>query len=245
MMIPISTQYHSCKMNFLITCKQTFIKYLTVLLLLSIIGVGYPVMADTDGNKSDTQSTQKITKKADNESEGEEVRQKGTQEDENRESNADRAKKPMKQLAPKRSGSYAAASSSGSSQNNQTPAISTANIDVTQFSGAANVSIPILVPPGRAGLQPNISLNYNSNRGNGWIGMGWDIDMGSIQRSQTNRFNFEFQSTSAGKADLVSRPDWGSNYYGAKIEGEFVKYYYNISTYAVCKQKNDIFDHLF
>jgi RHS repeat-associated protein len=41
--------------------------------------------------------------------------------------------------------------------------------------GNAIYSIPINVPPGRAGLEPHISLVYNSASGNGLVGMGWTI----------------------------------------------------------------------
>lgn len=41
--------------------------------------------------------------------------------------------------------------------------------------GDANVSYPIVIPSGRNGLQPNLSLSYNSSKGNGWMGEGWDI----------------------------------------------------------------------
>jgi YD repeat-containing protein len=41
--------------------------------------------------------------------------------------------------------------------------------------GAATYRLPIAVPPGRAGIQPEIAFTYNSRRGNGPLGVGWDI----------------------------------------------------------------------
>jgi hypothetical protein len=31
------------------------------------------------------------------------------------------------------------------------------------------------VPPGRAGIQPNLSLEYASGGGNGFVGVGWGL----------------------------------------------------------------------
>jgi hypothetical protein len=42
-------------------------------------------------------------------------------------------------------------------------------------SGAAVYSIPIAVPPGSAGMTPNLSLNYSSSGGNGTLGRGWSL----------------------------------------------------------------------
>ena len=42
--------------------------------------------------------------------------------------------------------------------------------------GAATYNIPIDIPPGRGGVQPNISLNYSSRGGSGIAGMGWSIN---------------------------------------------------------------------
>lgn len=57
------------------------------------------------------------------------------------------------------------------------------NLDVDPSSGTASISIPIEVPQGRAGIQPNVTLLYNSSGGNGILGVGWSMELGYIQRS--------------------------------------------------------------
>lgn len=42
-------------------------------------------------------------------------------------------------------------------------------------SGAANYSIPIMTVPGSGGVEPEISLNYNSHGGRGPLGQGWSL----------------------------------------------------------------------
>ena len=47
-------------------------------------------------------------------------------------------------------------------------------------SGAASFSIPIAVPPGVAGMQPDLSLNYSSHGDNDILGVGWFLSGISI-----------------------------------------------------------------
>jgi RHS repeat-associated protein len=53
-------------------------------------------------------------------------------------------------------------------------------------SGTATFSVPIAVAPGRAGVQPSLSLAYSSSGGNGPIGFGWGMGVPFISR-QTDR----------------------------------------------------------
>ena len=99
------------------------------------------------------------------------------------------------------------------------------------MTGAATYRLPIAVPPGRNKIAPNLALTYNSNVKNGYIGVGWSLDMGSIQRSTKHGVDYsgdDYVATANGSTtELVSRSgEWGSNYYGAKIEGAFIKYEY-------------------
>ncbi len=58
-----------------------------------------------------------------------------------------------------------------------------ANIMPDLFSGALTTSLPIEVPRGRSGLQPTLSLQYRSTAENGILGVGWDLEIGAIERS--------------------------------------------------------------
>lgn len=56
-------------------------------------------------------------------------------------------------------------------------------------NGAKCYNVPIEIVPGRLGFQPNISLSYNSQAGNGVMGIGWSISgLSSIERVNKNVF---------------------------------------------------------
>ncbi|HEY1405995.1 MAG TPA: SpvB/TcaC N-terminal domain-containing protein, partial [Spirochaetota bacterium] len=47
-------------------------------------------------------------------------------------------------------------------------------------SGDASVHYPIEIPKGTNGVQPSVSLTYNSSTNASWCGYGWDIDVSSV-----------------------------------------------------------------
>jgi RHS repeat-associated protein len=49
-------------------------------------------------------------------------------------------------------------------------------------TGSGSMSIPIAVTPGRGGFTPQLSLNYDSNSGNGPFGFGWSLSIPSVTR---------------------------------------------------------------
>ncbi len=68
---------------------------------------------------------------------------------------------------------------------------------VSSFTGAGTYSMPIEVPAGPGGLQPNLSLSYNSQvidqsttqTQASWVGMGWSLETGSIEVNTHGTFD--------------------------------------------------------
>lgn len=66
----------------------------------------------------------------------------------------------------------------------------TLNLDISQ-GGAAVATLPIILPPGVNGFTPEISLQYNSQSGNGIAGYGWNLGgTSSITRIPATKFHF-------------------------------------------------------
>ena len=117
-------------------------------------------------------------------------------------------------------------------------------VQVEPFAGQANFSLPIITPPGRAGMQPQIALTYSSNNGNGFAGMGWGLNLDSIQRS-TKRGVPKYNSTdtfilasSGSSQELV---EISSNQYRTKIEGGFTKITSNSNSWVMTDKTGKIY----
>ena len=54
---------------------------------------------------------------------------------------------------------------------------------VDPFVGSFSTAVPIQVPPFH-GIEPNLALTYNSSRGNGFVGVGWQLSgLSTIERA--------------------------------------------------------------
>jgi len=47
-------------------------------------------------------------------------------------------------------------------------------------TGTGNFTVPIAVPPGRNGFQPQLNLVYSTGNGNGPFGLGWSLSIPGV-----------------------------------------------------------------
>ncbi|WP_052376710.1 FG-GAP-like repeat-containing protein, partial [Chondromyces apiculatus] len=71
-------------------------------------------------------------------------------------------------------------------------------------TGEAHYSIPLPIPPGRAGVQPTLSIEYNSGSGEGSLGMGFTI--GGLSAITRCPRNMELDGVVEGVEDTVEDP---------------------------------------
>jgi RHS repeat-associated protein len=102
------------------------------------------------------------------------------------------------------------------------------------FTGTGNLSIPLGIPPGRGGLQPQLNLVYSSGHGNGPFGLGWALSVPGISR-KTSKGVPRYQDSSADEAgrdvfilsgaeDLVPvSAEPGGLHYRPRTEGLFAR----------------------
>ena len=107
------------------------------------------------------------------------------------------------------------------------------------FTGTMSYQVPIEAPPGRNGMQPLLALKYRSSNGNGWVGMGWELEVGAIERSTRNGVDYSSQEKivyrrAGGISDLVSVGNGG---YRTKIESDFTNIQRQPDGYFIAKDK--------
>ncbi len=128
------------------------------------------------------------------------------------------------QVAAKRTVALSGGSDSGSGGGTM-PDLST---------GTYSYSFPIEVPAGRKGMDPGLALVYRSTNGNGWVGMGWELEVGSIERNTKNGVDYdkdEYVLRLGGSAmELVKV---ATDEYRTKIESGFLRIQKNSNTWLV------------
>ena len=96
-------------------------------------------------------------------------------------------------------------------------------------TGTGNFTVPIAIPAGRNGLQPQLSFVYSSGNGNGAYGLGWNLGVPGVSRKTSKgipRYN-DSQDVFilSGAEDLVPVPGGpaGANRYRPRTEGLFAR----------------------
>ncbi len=76
----------------------------------------------------------------------------------------------------------------GNYQATYVPGSTSGQFSVSKSSGSASYAIPIVVPGGTAGVQPSLTISYNSSAVNGLMGVGFSLSgQSSVERCQKNR----------------------------------------------------------
>jgi len=94
-------------------------------------------------------------------------------------------------------------------------------------TGDVSVSYPIEIPKGRLGMAPSVSVNYNSEGGNSWTGIGWNVPVQSVTvdtKFGVPRYCGEERYILDGQ-QLVEIPGSasGTKIYRPRVEGPFAR----------------------
>ena len=96
-------------------------------------------------------------------------------------------------------------------------------------TGTGNLSVPIAVPPGRRGLQPELALTYSTGNGNGPFGLGWALSVPGVARLTSKGVPTGDDARDvfvlSGAEDLVPVPAGGADIqrYRPRTEGLFAR----------------------
>lgn len=98
------------------------------------------------------------------------------------------------------------------------------------FTGTGNYSVPITLPPGLNGFQPELNIQYSSGGGNSPLGLGWSLSTPGIMRQTTKgipKYQKDDVFILSGVKDLIPI-DFQTNriQYCSRAEGLFAKIYH-------------------
>src|SRR5437588_11207634 len=85
------------------------------------------------------------------------------------------------------------------------------------FTGTGNFTVPIALPPGRNGFQPQLNLVYSTGNGNGPFGLGWSLSIPGVSRKTSKGIPIyedahdTFLLSSAEDLVLIEREETESN----------------------------------
>jgi RHS repeat-associated protein len=97
------------------------------------------------------------------------------------------------------------------------------------FTGTGNFTVPIALPPGRNGFQPQLNLVYSTGNGNGPFGLGWSLSIPGVSR-KTSKGVPRYEDAHdvfilSGAEDLVpvEQPSDTTTRYRPRTEGLFAR----------------------
>lgn len=96
-------------------------------------------------------------------------------------------------------------------------------------TGTGNFTVPIALPPGRNGFQPQLNLVYSTGHGNGPFGLGWNLSIPGISRKTSKGIPRYDDATDtfilSGAEDLVPVPggQGRATRYRPRTEGLFAR----------------------
>jgi len=93
-------------------------------------------------------------------------------------------------------------------------------------TGAAQLVVPIELPPGLSGVVPTLALSYDSRQGNGPLGVGWALSLPSLAR-RTDRGLPRYGAGGAPADELLWNGERlvpvSPGVYRLRVEGEFTR----------------------
>jgi len=120
-----------------------------------------------------------------------------------------------------------------------TNGLGSGELSVNQFTGAVSYGYNFHLPSGRNGLTPQLYLTYNNQDSdpNSFVGLGWNLETGSISRNLKNGVGYYYSDkdfvmnlwgvqTELVPIDVANNNNFHFGAYDARFETDFNKYEY-------------------